>query len=196
MVSEQIHPRIVRITHWINAAAMIVMIMSGWQIHNAYPTLPFDFPKPLTLGGWLGGGTRWHFAAMWVLMANGTAYLIYGLASGRLRAKLLPIRARAVVLDVKAALSGTLKHDDLATYNSVQRLLYAGVIGASALAVLTGLSIWKPVQFHELTSLFGDFDTARILHFLAMAAIVLFLAVHVLLALLVPKSLRAMIRGR
>jgi len=196
MVSEQIHPRIVRITHWINAAAMIVMIMSGWQIHNAYPTLPFEFPKALTLGGWLGGGTRWHFAAMWVLMANGTAYLIYGLSSGRLRAKLLPIRARAVVLDVKAALSGTLKHDDIATYNSVQKLLYAGAIGASVLAVLTGLSIWKPVQFHELTSLFGDFDTARILHFLAMAAIVLFLAVHVLMTLLVPKSLRAMIRGR
>jgi thiosulfate reductase cytochrome b subunit len=193
---EHIHPLTVRITHWLNAVAMVVMILSGWEIHNAYPTLPFLFPKEITLGGWLGGATQWHFAAMWVLMANGLVYLTYGLVSGRLRRKFLPIRLRDVIADMAAALSGVLKHDSLATYNSVQRLLYLGVTGASILAVLTGLAIWKPVQFHELTSLFGDFDAARIIHFTMMAAIVLFLAVHVAMALLVPKSLRAMIRGR
>jgi thiosulfate reductase cytochrome b subunit len=196
VASNQIHSPVVRITHWINAAGMIVMIMSGLQIHNAYPTLPFQFPKAVTMGGWLGGATQWHFAAMWVLMANGLVYLIYSLVSGRLRRKFLPVRVREVISDTKAALSGRLRHDNPATYNAVQKLLYLGVIGAGILAVLTGLSIWKPVQFHELTWLFGDFDTARILHFLAMAAIVLFLAVHIVMALLVPKSLRAMVRGR
>jgi thiosulfate reductase cytochrome b subunit len=196
MGAKQIHPVFVRVTHWINAAAMTMMIMSGWQIHNAYPTLPFEFPKAVTIGGWLGAATQWHFAAMWVLMANGAAYLIYGLASGRLRRKLLPIRAKAVLSDTIAALSGRLKHDRPDTYNAVQRLLYLGAILASILVILTGLSIWKPVQFRELVSLFGDFDTARLIHFLAMTAIVLFLAMHITMALLVPKSLRAMIRGR
>jgi thiosulfate reductase cytochrome b subunit len=196
MASKQIHPPVVRITHWINAAAMIVMIMSGLQIHNAYPTLPFQFPKAVTMGGWLGGAIQWHFAAMWLLMVNGLVYLVFSLVSGRLRRKFLPVRMRELISDTKAAFSGSLKHDNLATYNAVQKLLYLGVIGAGILAVLTGLAIWKPVQFHELTSLFGDFDNARILHFMAMAAIVLFLAVHVFMALLVPKSLRAMIRGR
>jgi thiosulfate reductase cytochrome b subunit len=193
---EQVHPLIVRITHWVNAAAMILMIMSGWQIHNAYPTLPFHFPKDITLGGWLGGGTQWHFAAMWLLMINGLVYLGYGLASGRLRSKLLPIRPAELAADLRAALSGRLKHNNLARYNAVQKLLYLGVTGASILAVLTGLAIWKPVQFRELTFLFGDFNAARIVHFLAMAAITLFLVLHAGMALLVPKSLRAMIRGR
>jgi thiosulfate reductase cytochrome b subunit len=191
-----IHPLIVRFTHWINAAAMMVMILSGWQIHNAYPTLPFEFPRSITLGGSLPGALQWHFAAMWVLAANGLVYLAYGLTSGHFRRKLFPIRPKEVLRDVLAALSGSLGHADLSIYNSVQRLLYAGVIAAGVMVVLSGLAIWKPVQFQELTALLGDFDTARIIHFLAMSAIVLFLAVHVVMALLVPKSLLAMIRGR
>ena len=191
-----VHPLIVRITHWINAAAMILMIMSGWQIHNAYPTLPFRFPNGITLGGWLGAGTQWHFAAMWLLIANGLVYLTHGVISGRLRRKLLPVHIAELASDVGATLTGKLKHEDAAAYNAVQKLFYLGVIGASILAVLTGLAIWKPVQFRELTFLFGDFDTARIVHFLAMVAITLFLALHVVMALLVPKSLRAMVRGR
>src|SRR5262249_27964191 len=191
-----LHPLIVRITHWVNATAMILMIMSGWQIHNAYPTLPFRFPEGITLGGWLGAGTQWHFAAMWLLLANGLVYLTYGLLSGRLRRKLLPIRLAGLAADLTAALTGRLKHDDLAAYNAVQKLMYLGVIGAGLLAVLSGFAIWKPVQFRELTYLFGDFDTARIIHFLALVAITLFLAVHVVIALLVPTSLRAIVRGR
>jgi thiosulfate reductase cytochrome b subunit len=193
---KPIHPLIVRITHWINAAAIIVMIMSGLEIQNAYPTLPFKVPSFLTLGGWLGGATQWHFAAMWVLVGNGAVYLAYGLASGRLRRKLLPISPRGVIVDALAALRGKLAHDDLSKYNSVQRLLYAGVIGAGIVIVLSGLAIWKPVQFQELTFLFGDFDNARIVHFLAMSSIALFLVVHVVMALLVPRSLLAMLRGR
>ena len=191
-----IHPLIVRLTHWINAGAMAVMISSGWAIHNAYPTLPVLFPSWMTLGGSLIGGLRWHFAAMWLVMINGVVYLGYGLLSGRLRGKLLPIKPADVLGDLRAALAGRLGHEDITLYNAVQRLLYLGVILASVLVVLSGLSIWKPVQFRWLVMLLGDFDNARLVHFSAMAMIVAFIVVHVAMALLVPKSLRVMIRGR
>jgi thiosulfate reductase cytochrome b subunit len=190
-----IHPLIIRVTHWINAAAIIVMIMSGLEIHNAYPTLPFKVPRILTLGGWLGGATQWHFAAMWVLMTSGLTYVTYGFVSGRFKRKFWPISPREAAADIKAALLGRLSHADLSIYNAVQRLLYSGVILAGIVAVLTGLALWKPVQLQALTLVFGDFDRARIIHFLAMCAIFLFLVLHVVMALAVPKSLRAMIRG-
>jgi thiosulfate reductase cytochrome b subunit len=194
--ASAIHPLIVRITHWVNAVTMTIMIMSGWQIHNAYPTLPFRLPNIITLGSDLTGALQWHFAAMWLLTVNGAVYVGYGFASGRFLRKLLPIRPADVVRDVRAALTGRLGHADLSIYNAVQRLLYTGVISTGVLIVLTGISIWKPVQFRFLTTLFGDFDTARLIHFAAMSAIVLFLIVHVVMALLVPESLRTMIRGR
>jgi thiosulfate reductase cytochrome b subunit len=192
--SRIIHPVWVRVTHWINAIAMIMMILSGWQIYNASPLFPFDFP--IGLGGWLAGALLWHFAAMWLLVVNGLVYLTLGIATGRFQHKLLPIRPSDVVRDLLAALRGTLSHADLSVYNAVQRLLYVGVILAGIVIVLSGLSMWKPVQVQELTALFGGYDTARFVHFFAMAAIVSFLVVHVALALIVPKSLRAMVIGR
>lgn len=191
-----IQPLWVRIVHWINAAAMVLMIMSGWQIYNASPLFAFVFPRSITLGGWLGGGLLWHFAAMWLLVVNGLIYLALGLVTGRFRRKLLPISAAGVAADAKAALTGRLSHADLSTYNQVQKLLYGGIIVVGIVIVLSGLSIWKPVQFQSLTALFGGYDIARYVHFVCMAAIVGFLVVHVALALLVPKSLRAMIIGR
>ena len=173
-----------------------LMIMSGWQIYNASPLFDFRFDSSITLGGWLGGALLWHFAAMWLLMVNGLIYLITGFATGRFRKKLLPITPRGVISDIKSALSFRLAHDDLSTYNYVQKLLYAGIITVGVVIVLSGLSIWKPVQLHWLVSLFGGYDWARYVHFFCMSAIVLFLIVHVVLALLVPKSLRAMIIGR
>ena len=190
-----IHPAWVRITHWINALAMLVMIGSGWEIYNASPLFGFKFPSSIALGGWLAGALAWHFAAMWVLAINGVVYLALGLLTGRFQRKLLPIRPGEVVADAKAALTFKLSHDDISVYNSVQRLLYLGVILAGIVVVLSGLSIWKPVQLQELTALFGGYDVARYVHFFAMAAIVGFLLIHVLLALIVPKSLRAMVRG-
>jgi len=192
--SRTIHPIWVRVTHWINAIAMIVMILSGWQIYNASPLFPFDFP--IGLGGWLAGALLWHFAAMWLLVINGLVYLTLGIATGRFQHKLLPIRPADVARDLLAALRGTLSHADLSVYNAVQRLLYLGVILAGIVVVLSGLSIWKPVQVQELTAVFGGYDTARFVHFFAMATIVSFLVIHVALALLVPKSLRAMVIGR
>ena len=194
--TKVIQPGWVRILHWVNAVAMLMMITSGWQIYNASPLFDFNFSSSITLGGWLGGGLLWHFAAMWILMVNGLVYLITGTATGRFRRKLLPITPSGVLGDVKAALTFRLAHDDLSTYNSVQKLLYTGIIVVGIVIVLSGLSIWKPVQFHYLTSLFGGYDVARYVHFTCMAAICIFLVVHVLLALLVPKSLRAMIIGR
>ena len=195
-VKATIHPVWVRITHWINAIAILVMIGSGWQIYNASPLFGFVFPKSITLGGWLAGAISWHFAAMWVLVINGVVYLTLGFISGRFRRKLLPITPSAVLADIKAALTFKLAHDDLSHYNAVQKTLYAGVILCGIIIVLSGIAIWKPVQFQELTFLFGGYDAARYVHFIAMAAIVGFLVVHVALALLVPKSLRAMVIGK
>jgi len=194
--AKVIQPAWVRTVHWINAVATILMIMSGWQIYNASPLFAFKFSSSLTLGSWLGGALLWHFAAMWLLMVNGLVYLTLGFATGRFRNKLLPITPAGVIADTKAALTGKLSHDDLTRYNSVQKLLYAGIIIVGILIVLSGLSIWKPFQLQYLTALFGCYDVARYVHFICMAAICAFLVVHVALALLVPKSLRAMIIGR
>jgi thiosulfate reductase cytochrome b subunit len=194
--AKVIQPAWVRVMHWTNAVAMILMIMSGWQIYNASPLFDFRFSHAITLGGWLGGALLWHFAAMWLLMVNGLAYLITGFVSGRFRKKLLPITPSGVLHDVRAALTFKLGHDDLSVYNYVQRTLYAGIIVVGVLIVLSGLSMWKPVQLYYLVTLFGDYPTARYVHFFCMAAICAFLVVHVALALLVPKSLRAMIIGR
>ncbi len=194
--AKVIQPAWVRVLHWINAVAMIVMIMSGWQIYNASPLFNFTFSHSITLGGWLGGALLWHFAAMWLLMVNGMIYLILGFVTGRFRRKLLPITPGGVISDTKAALTFKLSHDDLSKYNSVQKLLYAGIIVVGVVIVLSGLSIWKPVQLQWLTALFGGYDVARYVHFICMALIVAFLVIHVALAVLVPKSLRAMIIGR
>jgi thiosulfate reductase cytochrome b subunit len=195
--AKVIQPAWVRTVHWINAVAMILMIMSGWQIYNASPLFDaLKFSKSITLGDWLGGALLWHFAAMWLLMVNGLVYLALGLATGRFARKLLPISPSGVISDARAALTGKLSHDDLTRYNYVQKLLYAGIIVVGVVIVLSGLSIWKPVQLQYLTALFGGYDAARYVHFFCMSAIVAFLVVHVALAILVPKSLRAMIIGR
>src|SRR5215471_6411374 len=191
-----IHPPWVRVTHWVNALAVFVMVGSGWQIYNASPLLGFTFPRGIALGGWLAGALLWHFAGMWLLVVNGIVYLTLGLLTGRFRRKLLPIRPREVMADLWAALTMRLAYDDLSVYNAVQKLLYLGVILAGIVVVLSGLSLWKPVQLQELTSVFGGYEATRYVHFFAMTAIVGFLIVHILLAIIVPKSLRAMILGR
>jgi thiosulfate reductase cytochrome b subunit len=193
-----IHPIWVRVTHWVNALAILVMVTSGWQIYNASPIFAFlrHIPVELTLGKWLAGALLWHFAAMWVLVLNGLVYIALGIATGRFRMKFFPLSVRAFIADVAAALRGKLSHEDLSVYNMVQKLLYLGVILLGVVVVLSGIAIWKPVQFQELTFLFGGYDFARIVHFAAMAGIVAFVLIHVAVAILVPKSLIAMIRGR
>ena len=194
-----IHPAWVRITHWVNALAMFVMITSGWRIYDASPLFAFVFPRAITIGDGLdglSGALLWHFAAMWLLVVNGLVYFTLGVATGRFRRKLFPIRAAEIARDLRAALTFKLSHEDLSVYNAVQRLLYLGVILTGVVIVLSGLSIWKPVQFQEITALFGGYETARYVHFFAMSTIVAFLALHIVLALIFPRSLRAMIIGR
>ena len=190
-----VHPLPVRITHWVNAVAMVVMIASGWQIYNASPLFPFVFPNWLTLGRWLGGALAWHFAAMWLLFVNFAFYLGYGLISGHIRRRLLPLRPREVWRDAMLALRMRLPHDG-SQYNAVQRLLYVLAGCGIALAIVSGLAIWKPVQLYPLTFLLGGYEVARRVHFLAMAGIVLFVVVHLSLVAIVPRTLRPMVTGR
>jgi thiosulfate reductase cytochrome b subunit len=192
----RLHPLPVRVMHWVNAIAMIIMIMSGWKIYNDDVIFSWlRFPDEITLGTWAQNGLQWHFFGMWILVLNGLAYLSYGIATGRFRRKFLPVSWHELVAAMRDALTFRLKHDDLTQYNAVQKILYIGIIFVGIVIVLSGLSIWKPVQLSELATLFYDFQTARLVHFLCMTAIVLFLIVHVALALLVPQSLVAMLTG-
>ncbi len=202
-----VHPFTVRVTHWLNALAMVIMIMSGWRIYNSDPIFPFSFPVALTLGGTLessvdihnedglAGALQWHFAGMWLLACNGLVYLAYGILSGHFRRAFLPVGPSAFLRDTIAAMTFRLPHR-IGAYNAVQKTLYLGVLAAGVVTVLSGLAIWKPGQFQELTFLFGGFDFARVVHFLGMTAIVLFLIVHIALVIVVPKTLPPMITGR
>jgi thiosulfate reductase cytochrome b subunit len=192
----RLHPLGLRIMHWINALAMIIMIASGWAIYNDSVILGWlRFPHWITIGDGPEGALQWHFAAMWLLMLNGLCYLAYGLATGRFRRKLLPVWPSEVIATVQDALRFRLGHDDITHYNAVQKLLYIGVIVVIVVQVLSGLAVWKPVQFSELAALFYSFQGSRIVHFIGMALICGFLVVHIALALLVPKAIGAMITG-
>jgi thiosulfate reductase cytochrome b subunit len=194
--TARLHPLPVRIMHWINAIAILVMISSGWKIYNDDVIFGWlHFPDSLTLGRWAQNGLQWHFFGMWIVALNGLAYVTYGFATGRFRRMLLPIHLRDLLAAINDALHLRLAHDDPTQYNAVQRLLYIGVMLVVVLIVLSGLALWKPVQFSELASLFHNFQTTRVVHFLCMTAIVLFLVVHVALALLVPRTLVAMVTG-
>jgi thiosulfate reductase cytochrome b subunit len=198
---------VVRITHWVNALAIVIMIGSGWRIYNWEPLFGFQFPVWMTFGGWpeisqhwhneegLAGALQWHFAAMWLLFGCLAVYLAYGFISGHFHRTLLPVRPHELMRDLRAALGGRLAHN-VGERNAVQKAMYIGVITVIVLTVLSGLSIWKPVQFQELTAVFGGYDAARYVHFFCMSAIVLFLAIHLTLTALVPKVLPPMITGR
>lgn len=192
----RLHPLPVRIMHWVNAVAILIMIGSGWKIYNDEVIFGWlHFPDWMTIGGEAQGALQWHFFAMWVLALNGLCYLAYGIVSGRFRRKLLPIRLREILSNIADALRFRLSHDDITRYNAVQKLLYVGIIAVIVVQVLSGLAVWKPVQFSELASLFYDFQGSRLVHFIGMTAIVGFIVIHVALALLVPKTIGAMVNG-
>ncbi|WP_322062456.1 cytochrome b/b6 domain-containing protein [Paraburkholderia sp. J63] len=192
-----IHPLWLRATHWLNALAALLMMFSGWRIYDASPVFPgLVIPTSITLGGWLGGALQWHFAAMWLLVFNGLVYLALNLASGRLFAKFLPLSPRAVFADLRAALTGHLSHADLRHYNAVQKLAYLFAIADLIVLVLSGLAIWKSVQFPLLRELMGGYDNARVVHFCAMSLLAAFVVLHVTMVALVPRSLLTMLRGR
>jgi thiosulfate reductase cytochrome b subunit len=182
--------------HWINAVTMVIMIGSGWKIYNDEVIFGWlHFPEAITIGKWAQHGLQWHFFGMWILALNGICYVTYGLVTGRFQRMLFPVRFSELISTVKDALRFRLSHDDPTQYNAVQKLLYIGVLLLGVMIVISGLAIWKPIQFSELLVLFGNFQTARLVHFLCMTGIVLFMTVHVALALLVPHTLVAMFTG-
>ncbi len=191
-----IHPLIVRVTHWVNAFAILIMVTSGWRIYNASPLFPFRIPNELTLGGWLAGALQWHFAAMWLLVLNGIVYVSYGIVSGHFRRKLFPLTPRAVWHDVREAFRGKLAHDDLSMYNAAQRAAYLAILFCLVVLVCTGLVIWKPVQFYAIGMLMGDYEGARFVHFGAMALMVFIVLVHVVMVILVPRTFPTIFTGR
>ncbi|WP_413733530.1 cytochrome b/b6 domain-containing protein [Sodalis sp. RH21] len=190
----KLHRAPVRITHWLNLPIMCGMFMSGWGIYNASPLFGFTFPTALTLGGWLGGSIAWHLAVMWALAANALLYVVWGLFSGHFRRDFLPVTPRSVLTDVKLALTLRLEHQ-LGRYNAVQKAFYLFALLCGLLLILSGLSIWKPVQLQYLVALFGGFDRARYVHFFAMSGIGIFVVVHVAMVLMVPSTFLQMITG-
>ena len=191
-----IAPTFVRITHWFNAIAVVVMIMSGLKIYNASPIFNFMIPREITLGGWLGGALLWHFAFMWLLVAFGLVYLVLNFLTGRLWKKFFPLSLKAFVQDFLNTLKGKLSHEDLSKYNTIQKLAYLSVIVDLIILVMSGLAIWKSVQFPMLREVMGGFDNARVIHFIAMSYTVFFIIVHLIMVALVPKTLLIMIRGK
>ncbi|MBB1580634.1 cytochrome b/b6 domain-containing protein [Serratia sp. OS31] len=189
-----VHPWPVRLTHWINLFAMVCMFMSGWEIYNASPLFGFRFPPQITLGGWLGGAIGWHLAVMWLLACNALCYVLWSLFRGHLQRDLLPLGLGALRRDIWQAVTLRLKHRH-GHYNAIQKLMYLGVLLLGLLLVLSGLAIWKPVQLQGLVSLFGGFDIARYVHFFAMSGIGLFVVIHLLMVIIVPRTLWAMITG-
>ncbi len=193
---KRLHPLAVRAMHWVNAAAMILMIGSGWGIYDdAVIIRGLHFDHSLRIGTWAAESLLWHFAGMWVLMLNGLAYLIYGVVTDRLRERLLPIRLGDLVSTVRDTLHLRIAHEDLTVYNAVQKLLYLVAILAGVSQVVSGFAIWKPVQLSWLVALLGGFQGARVVHFAGMSVLVGFLVVHVALSLLVPRTLWAMLSG-
>lgn len=204
---EQRHPLTRRIFHWVMALSILIMIGSGWRIYNASPIFPFRFPEWITLGGdvqtslarhgdpGVATAIAWHLAAMWTLLVSYLLFVAWGLATGHFLRDFLPVGPRALIRDFVAAATFRLDHR-LGEYNAVQKAAYIGVLAAVAVMILSGIAIWKPVQTYPLVLLFGGFQGARLVHFIVMSGIVLFLLVHVALTLIVPRTLLAMIVGR
>lgn len=203
----QTHSVATRVTHWLMALAILVLIGSGWRIYNASPIFNFSFPEAFTLGGdvenalalhndpGVASAIAWHFAAMWLLALSYAGFMLWNIVSGHFWRDFLPVGPASFWRDFYAALRFKLDHR-LGEYNAVQRVAYWGALGAIAMMLLSGIAIWKPVQTYPLETLFGGFQGARIVHFVFMTAITLFIVIHVALVILVPKTLVAMTLGR
>ena len=194
-----IHPLVIRITHWLNFFALYIMVASGFRIYNASPIWDFMIPEWLTIGGWLAGARQWHFFAMWLFTFNGLVWLMYNLISrhGRKTTLFRPSDRRGIVPMIKYYLRIEKNHPVVRKYNALQKLAYTSMVFVGGVAVLSGLAIYWPVQLQGITALFGGYDAARIFHFLAMAAIVLFFLGHLqMVAIAGWKNFVSMITGR
>jgi thiosulfate reductase cytochrome b subunit len=179
------HPFVVRLTHWVNVVAFAIMVSSGLRIYNASPLFDFRVPEALTLGGWLAGARQWHFFAMWLFAVNGVLWVAHTILTrhGRRTTLFRPGDARGIVPMILYYLRVRKDHPPQGKYNALQKLAYSTVPAAAILALATGIAIYWPVQLSGLTAVFGGYDAARIWHFGAMAALLLFLAGHLVMVL-------------
>jgi thiosulfate reductase cytochrome b subunit len=203
-------PFLIRLGHWLNAPLLVFMAGSGLQIFSAYPSLgsrgalyawyPWQGTAPpawLRFGGWLAGARHWHFALAWFLILNGAVYVTYMLVRGEWRRRTFqPHRdAKNALLMMAYYLRIRRAPPPIDFYNGLQRLAYSSVVLIAAVEILSGLAIYKPVQLHWLTALFGGYDGARAVHLLGLSMLGLFTAVHLVMVALHPRAILEMITG-
>jgi thiosulfate reductase cytochrome b subunit len=214
------HTLLVRITHWVNALVIFIMLFSGLQIFNAHPALywgqasdfaspfiaiPHGFPSWATLPGvqWLAMGRLWHLFFAWFFVLNGLVYVGYSLWRRHAQKDLLPSKA-----ELKRIPQVFWDHlrlrfpegEEAKTYNVLQKLAYFGVAFVlGPLIVLTGLTMspGMDARFHFLLDLFGGRQSARTIHFLCAFGFVSFFAVHIVMVLVsgALNNLHSMITG-
>lgn len=206
-IDVQRHSLAVRLSHWGMAIGIVLMIGSGWRIYNADAVFGFGFPGILTLGGdperalalhndpGMASALAWHLAMAWVVLASYLLFMAWGLLSGHFRRDYLPVGPKSFFSDAAAAVRLRLAHR-LGAYNAVQKVLYMAALAGVALMILSGIAIWMPVQTYPLEWLFGGLQGARLVHFAGMVGIVVFLVVHIVLVILMPRTLVAMVLGR
>jgi Ni/Fe-hydrogenase b-type cytochrome subunit len=187
------HPLAIRITHWVNAISLFVMVTSGLRIFRAFPSfgpkipekILLSIPKSITLGGWLGGALQWHFTFMWFFAASGAFYVVYQVISGHYRTMLfMPRDVPGVWPMVRHYFFFGPKPSATGQYNPLQKLAYTSTIGFGALSLLTGIVLYKPTQFSWLAFLFGGFHLTRVWHFAAMCGFLAFIPGHLIMVLL------------
>lgn len=177
------HPLIIRITHWLNAIALFIMIASGLKIYNASPLFDFAFPREITFGGWLAGARQWHFFGMWLFFVNGIIYLVYNILSkhGRRTTLFRKFDVTGVHPMILYYLRIRKEHPPQGKYNALQKLAYTTVPLLGLGGILTGIAIYWPVQFSGIASFFGGYETARLYHFIFMSLLVIFTAGHLVM---------------
>ena len=184
------HPWVVRFSHWVNAVALFVMVGSGLQIFRAFPSfgakIPqqdlLNWPTAFAIGGWLGGALQWHLTFIWIYIATGLFYIGYEVLSGNYRQILfMPADIRGVWPMARHYFFFGPEPPATQVYNPLQKLAYTSAIVLGVLSVLTGIAVWKPVQFSWLAWLMGGFHLARVWHFVVMWAIVFFVLGHLVM---------------
>ena len=187
------HPWVVRFTHWVNAVALFVMVGSGLQIFRAFPSfgakIPqkdlLHWPKGIAIGGWLGGGLQWHMTFLWIYIASGLFYVLYEVFSANYKQVLFtPKDIPGVWPMVRYYFFFGAKPPAREAYNPLQKLAYSSAVSLGLLSVVTGIAVWKPVQFSWLARLMGGFHWARVWHFAVMWAIVAFVFGHLVMVIL------------
>lgn len=198
-------PAVVRITHWVSALAIFILIGSGIQIFFAFPSFGPKIPQhnlfavpqtfhalsigswfhSLALGQWLAGAEWWHFTFMWVFIACAISYAAYEIVSRHYRTLLFVSRdVPGVWPMIRHYFFFGGKPEQTEQYNALQKLAYTTALLLGAISILSGLVMWNPVQLSWIAWVVGGFHYARIVHFAAMCGLLVFIAGHIIMVLL------------